>query len=92
MPCLVGPFAIVDLVRKSKRILVVAALLLALLPAPALIAPYVTDDPIAWAYRVYHPFMYRFPAVLGSHTTLELSTKSRLEQSLQVLRLMIRYW
>lgn len=70
------------------------ALLLALLllPAPALVAPHVAEDPVRWAYRVYHPFMYRYPAILGAHTALDPHTKSGLEQSLAVLRLMVEYW
>ncbi|HUQ92609.1 MAG TPA: hypothetical protein VM120_13100 [Bryobacteraceae bacterium] len=63
-----------------------------LLPFPALIAPHVSDDPVAWAYRVYHPFMYRYPAVFGAHINLDLQARSKLGQSLEVARLMIEHW
>jgi hypothetical protein len=36
--------------------------------------------------------MYRYPAVFGAHTALELGTKSGRDQSLAVARLMIEYW
>jgi hypothetical protein len=67
-------------------------LLLLMLPVPALIAPHVSDDPVAWAYRVYHPFMYRYPAVFGAHTNVDLQARSRFGQSLKVAQLMTEYW
>jgi len=68
-----------------------------LLPLPALLAPHVSDDPIAWAYKVYHPFMYRYPnyfaSVVLSPTSLsDLRKKSPLDQSLELARLMIQHW
>jgi len=72
-------------------------LLLGVLPQPALIAPHVSADPIAWAYKVYHPFMYRYPhyfsaVVLRPATTLDLEEQSPPGRSLQVLRLMVKHW
>ncbi|MBL8294967.1 MAG: hypothetical protein JNN08_24195 [Bryobacterales bacterium] len=68
-----------------------------LLPFPALLAPHVSEDPIAWAYKVYHPFLYRYPnyfaSVVMSPTSLsELRKKSPLDQSLELARLMIQHW
>ena len=77
---------------KGKRAAKAILLLLLLLPVPALIAPYVSDDPIHWAYRDYHPFMYRYPVVLGVHAALDLETRSREDWSLELLRLVIKYW
>ena len=82
-----------DFVRWLKRLAIASLLsMLFLLPVPALIAPHVSDDPVHWAYRAYHPFMYRYPAIFGAHTTLDLRTRSGVDQSIEVLRLMIRYW
>jgi len=62
------------------------------LPLPALIAPYASTDPISWAYRVYHPFMYRYPAVFGAHFNLDLQGRPKLAQSLEVAKVMVVYW
>ena len=78
--------------RRRRAAAGVLLLALLLLPAPALSAPHVSDDPVRWAYRVYHPFMYRYPAILGAHTALDPRKESGLEQSLAVLRLMVEYW
>ena len=69
-----------------------ALLLLSLLvPAPALLAPHVSDDPVRWAYRVFHPFMYRYPAVIGHYSTLP-EGQSKLDCSLMILRLTMTGW
>ena len=47
--------------RAAKGIGILSLVALVLLPIPALIAPYISDRPISWAYRAYHPFMYRYP-------------------------------
>ena len=82
---------------KAKRAASAMLSSLLLLLAPALIAPHVSEDPIAWAYRVYHPFLYRMPnyfasVVLTPNATWELEKLSGVDQSLEVLGLMIQYW
>ena len=80
-----------------KRTLRIVFAFFLLLPVPALIAPFVSDDPLHWAYRVYHPFMYRYPLytahVLRSSETMQLLEDRPLPvQSLEVLSLMIKHW
>lgn len=70
--------------QRAGWILLVA---LVLLPVPAFVAPYVSDDPVAWAYRVYHPFMYRYPAIFGTHVDLD-----RPVRFIDVAKLMIEFW
>lgn len=79
---------------KKLRWFVLASfvLILLLLPVPALLAPHVSEDPVHWAYRVYHPFMYRYPAIMGASMENEVAKLSPDGQSLAVLRLMIKYW
>jgi len=77
---------------RLRRILGTLTITLLFLCLPALVAPYIAKDPVAWAYRAYHPFMYRFPATFGAHTSLELQSKTGVDQSLYLMRLMIRHW
>jgi hypothetical protein len=63
---------------------------LLILPVPALIAPYVSSDPVHWAYRVYHPFFYRYPLYTSHLLTTE--GRPRSAQSLQILALMIELY
>ena len=76
---------------RAKYLLVALLLLSLLVPAPALLAPHVSDDPVRWAYRVYHPFMYRYPTVIGHYSTL-LGGQSKLDCSLMILRFTIIGW
>ncbi len=73
----------------------VAAILVALLLAPALMAPHVPDSPVRWAYRMYHPFMYRYPLrFIGVARDAESSLPGMppLDQSYFVAHLMIEHW
>jgi len=68
---------------------------LAILALPALLAPFVSENPVRWAYRVYHPFMYRYPVRFpGVAHEAELLSRdmSPLEQSLSVVGIMIENW
>ena len=83
--------------RAAKGVGILSLVALVLLPIPALIAPYISDRPISWAYRAYHPFMYRYPhyfAAVVRHGDQSLAwiAKSRPDQSLEVLKLMIEYY
>lgn len=81
------------LVKKLRRfVLAPFVLILLLLPVPALLAPYVSETPVHWAYRAYHPFMYRYPAIMGESLEIQVAKLPPDGQSLAVLRLMIEYW
>lgn len=80
------------LVKKLRRFVLAPFVLILLLPVPALLAPQVSDTPVHWAYRIYHPFMYRYPAIMGVGMEGKLAKLSPAGQSLEVLRLMIEYW
>jgi hypothetical protein len=77
---------------RFRRAVAVSFASVLLLPLPALIAPLVSGDPVPWAYRIYHPFMYRYPVAFGAHTTLDLQPRSSVGKSLEVARLMVEYW
>jgi hypothetical protein len=72
-----------------RWILSTPLMLCVLVGLPALLAPHVSAAPVRWAYRAYHPFMYRYPAVLGHESLPVQASSSKLEQSLQIARLMI---
>ena len=77
---------------RLKRTAKLLILLLMLFPVPALVAPYVSMDPISWAHRVYHPLMYRYPAVFGAQLNLDLLRKPKFAQSFEVAKVMVEYW
>jgi len=52
---------------------------------------HVSHRPVHWAYRAYHPFMYRFPAVLN-HYASSLNGRSNIDCSLMILRHTITGW
>lgn len=64
---------------------------------PALLAPYFSPEPLDAAYRIYHPFLYRYPnhtahILRNPNAMMLLAEKPRPTQSLCVLALMIKYW
>jgi hypothetical protein len=64
-------------VRRFVCVLLLAVLIAA---TPAAIAPLLSDHPLLWAYRFYHPGMYRFPSYV-------LHLSNELDQELQAFRL-----
>ncbi len=69
--------------------------LLLLAPIPALVAPYVSDDPVKWAYSVYHLGFYRYPVRTGAQlgdAKREMMDQPRWAQSIAILGLMIEHW
>ncbi len=78
--------------RRAIKTLVVLFLLA---PVPALVAPYVTDEPVKWAYSVYHPGFYRYPVRTGaqlSEAKIGMMDQPRWAQSIAILGLMIEHW
>ena len=79
----------------AARMVKVAAVFMALLPAPAIIAPYVSENPVFCAYRMYHPFFYRYPVQFSGvahDTESHLPGMPPIERSLTVAGLMVQYW
>lgn len=80
---------------RPRLFLKIITLLVLLVPIPALVAPFVSEFPIFWAYRVYHPFLYRYPQPFSRSAMAEqirISGKPLHEQSLGVLRFMIDWY
>ena len=80
-----------------RRVIKAVFALLLFLPMPALLAPYLSPDPLDSAYRIYHPFMYRYPnhtahLLRNPNAVMLLAQKLRPAQSLCVLALMIKHW
>ena len=78
--------------RVATTLAKLLVLLLMVLPVPALVAPYLSIDPISWAYSVYHPFMYRYPTVFGAQLNLDLQRRAKFAQSFEVAKVMVEYW
>jgi hypothetical protein len=57
-----GSLTVVDTFRRAVICGVMVVIAWIILP-PA-IAPFVSDHPILWTYRVHSPMMYRYPAVI----------------------------
>lgn len=77
---------------RFRRLVQGALGLLLVLPVPALIAPFVAEHPTLWAYRFYHPGMYRYPlyvATVLKRSDAQLQGQPRLRQSMEVLRMLI---
>ena len=77
---------------RRKRILRALLTLCLFVPLPALLAPHVSADPARWAYRVYHPLMYRYPAVLHHEALRNDAGMSWFERSLSSAELVIKLW
>ena len=88
-------FAKLKAVRYRKIAVRIVATLIAVLPLPALMAPYVSDTPVLWAYRVYHPFFYRYPvhfAAIATNAESRLEEIPPLQKSISVAGLIVEHW
>ncbi len=78
--------------RRAFRAVVILVLATA---TPAILAPYVSDRPVDWAYRFYHPGLYRYPILTGirlREASSRMEREPRWVQSVQILGLMVEYW
>lgn len=74
---------------RLRRLFWALLVLVVLLPLPAILAPHVSSDPMRWAYRVYHPFMYRYPALLGWEGLAISRQEPKLNQSVTIAQAMM---
>lgn len=78
---------------RRARFVLVALVLLA--PVPALVAPFVSAQPVDWAYRAYHPGLYRYPVAARGRLVAEEERMARCPrwvQSFELLAVMVREW
>jgi hypothetical protein len=77
--------------RFARRVVVIVIALVTIVLLPCAVAPAVSEDPVLWAYRVYHPRMYRYPEYLLVRairlTTRTKQRRSRLQTTIDVLRM-----
>ena len=79
----------------KTRVAKLLLLLLVLLPMPALLARWVSKHPVLWAYRIYHPFFYRYPVrftQVAKDAEFQLLGMPVPDKSIHVARLMLEYW
>ena len=78
-----------------RRTILALPLLVLVASIPALIAPYISKSPVDWAYRAYHPGLYRYPVRTSAELRdahHRLQARPRWEQSLARVGLMMEHW
>lgn len=63
-------------------------MMIIVLAAPVLAAPHVSRDPLRWAWRVYHPGMYRYPANLH-WASAQLEGRTGLAKSIAIAEFLL---